>query len=325
MPASPPPPAANALGAIGNTPVVLLSQITPAEGHAKIYLKLESLNPTGSYKDRLASSLLASAEARGALRPGMTVLECTGGSTGSSLAYVCAATKAEKQYTFHAVSSDAFAAEKLKTMRAFGAHLEIMPSRDGAIDAVLWGAMQDRTRELARSPDVFFADQFNNPDCLAGYASLGLELLAQFPDGIDGFCAAVGGASMAMGVSKVLRTSPSSASKAVKVVVLEPASSPALTKGHGGTHGVEGIGSGARPPHLDDKLFDEAWAVEEAEARAMCRRLATEEGLLVGTSTGLNVVAAVKLAKELGEGKTVVTVACDTGLKYLNSELLAEA
>ncbi|XRM43898.1 hypothetical protein ABZX51_007051 [Aspergillus tubingensis] len=161
----------------------------------------------------------------------------------------------------------------------------------------------------------------NNGDALPGFETLREELAAQFPGGIDAFCGTVGGAGMVMGVSRVLKSKwPDT-----RGVVLEPATSPVTTEGRTGSHSVEGIGMGFVPPHLDSKLHDEARGISEAEGRAMCRRLAREKGLLVGTSTGLNVVADIALAKELGSGKTVVTVAVDTGLKYMNGNLLADA
>ncbi|KAL6236726.1 hypothetical protein BDW75DRAFT_205911 [Aspergillus navahoensis] len=315
----PPPPAASSLSTIGNTPVMRLRNIVPdKDTHAFVYLKLESVNPTGSYKDRMALSIIEEAEARGDLKPGMTVVEATGGSTGSSLAFICSM----KGYKFHVVSSDAFAAEKIKTMRAFGADVEIVHAPGGKITKELFPEMMRRAKERVETdPNAFYyANQFNNSDALPGYVSLGRELVAQFPGGIDAFCGAAGSGGMLMGVSKVLRTEW----PRTKVVVLEPASSPVISEGRVGVHGVEGVAPGFVPPHLDRGLYDETWGVDEAEARAMCRRLAREEGVLVGTSTGLNAVAAVRLAKELGPGKTVVTVACDSGLKYLNGDLLVD-
>ncbi|KAH7110746.1 tryptophan synthase beta subunit-like PLP-dependent enzyme [Dactylonectria macrodidyma] len=301
-----PPPVSNVLDTIGNTPCLQLRRVVP-EGHARVFIKLESLNPTGSYKDRMARSIIEEAERRGDLQPGMTVVEATGGSTGSSLAFVCAV----KGYAFRVVSSDAFAQEKIHTMSAFGSTVELIKSPTGKITSDLIPSMRERAREISEKPGCYLADQFNNNDVLVGYERLGCELIEQFPSGIDGFCGAIGGAGMVMGVSKVLK----STWPECLVAILEPASAPVITEGRTGTHGVEGIGIGFVPPLLDKQLYDEARAVPEDEARAMCRRLAKEEGILVGTSTGLNVVAAIALAKNLGPGKTVVTVACDTGLK----------
>lgn len=309
------PPTRDALGAIGNTPCIELRHIVP-DGCARVFVKLEGLNPTGSYKDRMARSVIEEAERRGDLKPGMTVVEATGGSTGSSLAFVCAI----KGYDFTVVSSDAFAEEKLKTMTAFGATLDIVHSPNGKITPELIPSMRIRAKELSQKGGCYYADQFNNTDVLIGYEGLARELLEQIPEGIDAFCGAVGGAGMVMGVARILKANQSDC----RVIVLEPASAPAITKGHGGLHSVEGIGIGFLPPLLDKQLFDEARAIEEAAGRAMCRRLAKEEGILAGTSTGLNVVAALELAKELGPGKIVATVACDTGLKYVRGNLYME-
>ncbi|WYZ35968.1 hypothetical protein EsH8_X_000615 [Colletotrichum jinshuiense] len=310
-----PPPVDSVLDAIGNTPCVRLRRVVP-EGSADVYVKLESLNPTGSYKDRLAKAIVEEAERRGDLRPGSTIIEATGGSTGSSLAFVCSL----KGYGFRAVCSDAFAKEKLRTMAAFGATVDIIHSPDGKITPELFGSIVKRAKTLAEeNKDYYPADQFNNRDCIVGYRTLGEELVSQFPKGIDAFCGAAGGAGMVMGTATVLKA----AALETRVVVLEPASAPFLTTGKGGTHGIEGIGPGFMPPLLDSSLYDEVRAYPEEEAREMCRRLAKEEGILAGTSTGLNVVAAVALAKELGPGKVVVTVACDTGLKYTGGNLYA--
>ncbi|KAJ4340930.1 hypothetical protein N0V95_007384 [Ascochyta clinopodiicola] len=302
----------NALDAIGNTPCVQLKRVVPP-GYARVFVKLESLNPTGSYKDRMAKSLIEEAESRGDLRPGMTVVEATGGSTGSSLAFVCAV----KGYKFHVVSSNAYAEDKLRTMATFGATVELVHSPSGAITADLVPAMIQRAKEISQGDAHYNTDQFVNADAFAGYEALGLELLDQIPHGIDGFCSAVGTGGMAMGVSKVLKER----SPETHVQILEPASAPFLTTGQGGSHRVEGVGIGYRPPLLNKDLYDEVRAISEEEGRAMCLRLAREEGILAGTSTGLNVIAAIALAKQLGPDKTVVTVACDSGLKYMHSNL----
>lgn len=308
---SPPRPCESALGAIGNTPVVKLRRVVP-DGCASVYVKLEYLNPTGSYKDRMAKSMIEAAEKRGVLRSGMTVVEASGGSTGSSLAFVCAI----KGYLFRVVSSDAFAREKLKTMGAFGAAVDLVHSPSGRIPANLIPSMIHRAQLLALDGNCYLTDQFNNRDALIGYEEIGIELVKQFPNGISAFCGAVGVAGMVMGVSRALKPA-----FRTRVVVLEPATSPFLSRGVAGEHHVEGIGIGFRPPLLDRGLYDEVRAISEKEARLMCRRLASEEGLLVGTSTGLNVTAAIQLAKELGQTATVVTVASDTGLKYMNGDL----
>lgn len=302
------------LAAIGNTPLVRLQKITQP-GSADILVKLEYYNPTGSYKDRMALSMVEGAEARGDLKPGMRVLEYTGGSTGSSLAFVCAV----KGYPIDIVTSDAFAQEKLQTMRALGASLTVVPSVNGQVTPDLIPRMVERAREMANQKGIYFTDQLNNPDVVKGYESLGSEMLEQAKSPIDGFCAGFGTAGMLMGVAHILRKS----GRLVKIVALEPAASPILSKGYTGPHEVEGIGIGLVPPHLDKAYYDEAWGIEEDEAREMTRRLAREEGIFAGTSTGLNVVGAQRLAQELGPGHTVVTVAVDSGLKYLNGDLFS--
>jgi len=310
----PPPPSESALGAIGNTPVVKLRRVVP-EGSASVYVKLEYFNPTGSYKDRMAKTMIEQAEARGTLKPGMTVVEASGGSTGSSLAFVCAV----KGYRFRIVSSNAFAQEKLKTMAAFGAEVELIHSPSGKISADLIPSMIQRSKAIADEGNCYLTDQFNNRDALIGYEQIGVELAKQFPNGISAFCGAVGVAGMVMGVSRALKA----AAQGTRIVVLEPATSPLISRGQAGEHHVEGIGIGFVPPLLDRELYDEVRAISEDEARRMCRRLASEEGLLAGTSTGLNVTAAIQLARELGPGATVVTVASDTGLKYMNGNLFS--
>jgi len=300
------------LAAIGDTPIVRLRRVVPGAA-ADVLVKLESVNPTGSYKDRMALAMIEGAEASGRLRPGMRVVEFTGGSTGSSLAMVCAA----KGYRFVVLSSDAFAREKLLTMEAFGAELRMVPSDGGKVTPALFERFQQEIAVLASEPNTFWTDQFNNTDALTGYMGIGRELLEQTGGKIDAFCGAVGTGGMLMGVARALREGGSSA----RIIALEPSASPALTEGRGGPHRVEGVGTGRIPPHLADRPYDEARAIDEADGRAMAKRLAREEGLLVGTSSGLNVAAAVQLARELGPGKTVATVAVDTGLKYLAGDL----
>jgi cysteine synthase A len=308
------PIAASVLQAIGRTPVVRLRAVVPP-GAADVLVKLEFYNPTGSYKDRMALAMIEGAEARGALRPGMRVVEFTGGSTGSSLAMVCAA----KGYRLVLLSSDAFAEEKLRTMRAFGAELKIVPSDGGQVTPALFERFRDEIAVLAAAPETFWTDQFHNTDAIDGYAGIGRELLEQAGGSLDAFCGAVGTGGMLAGVARALREGGSRA----RIIALEPASSPAMTQGRGGPHRVEGIATGRIPPHMADKPYDEARAIVEDDARAMALRLAREEGLLVGTSTALNIAAAVELARELGAGKVVATVAVDTGLKYLAGDLFA--
>ncbi len=304
--------ASSVLHAIGNTPLVRLARVVPPAS-ADVLVKLESINPTASYKDRMALAMVEGAEARGALRPGMRVIEFTGGSTGSSLGMVCAA----KGYRFVVLSSDAFAKEKLLTMKAFGAELRLVPSDGGKVSPALFERFRSEIAKLAAEPDTFWTDQFHNTDAVNGYAEIGRELLAQTGGRIDVFCGAVGTGGMLAGVARALREGGSTA----RIVALEPAESPAMTRGSGGAHRVEGIATGSIPPHIASRPYDEARAIDEPTAREMARRLAREEGLLVGTSSGLNIAAAVQLARELGPGRTVVTVAVDSGLKYLAGDL----
>ncbi len=303
------------LGAIGNTPVVRLRKIVPANS-ADVLIKLESANPTGSYKDRMALAMIEGAEARGALRAGMRVVEYTGGSTGSSLAMVCAA----KKYPFVVLSSDAFAREKLLTMEAFGAELRMVPSDGGKVTPALFDRFKKEIALLANEPNTYWTDQFHNEDAIQGYMGIGRELLQHTDGKIEAFCGAVGTGGMLKGVSRVFRE----AGHHARIVALEPASSPALTQGRGGAHHVEGIGTGSIVPHMAAHPYDEARSVDESVARAMAKRLAREEGLLVGTSSGLNIAAALQLAQELGPGKTVATVVVDTGLKYLAGDLFTK-
>jgi cysteine synthase A len=308
--------ASSVLRAIGNTPLVRLTRVVPAES-ADVLVKLESVNPTGSYKDRMALAMIEGAEARGALRPGMRVVEFTGGSTGSSLGMVCAA----KGYRFVALSSDAFAREKLLTMTAFGAELRLVPSDGGKVTPALFNRFRAEIATLAAEPDTFWTDQFHNTDALDGYADIGRELLAASGGRLDAFCGAVGTGGMLAGVARALREGGSTA----RIIALEPTESPAMTQGRGGPHRVEGIATGSIPPHVAAHQYDEARAIDEAAARDMARRLAREEGLLVGTSSGLNIAAAVQIARELGPGRVVATVAVDSGLKYLAGDLFDSA
>jgi cysteine synthase len=260
----------------------------------------------------MAIAMIEGGERSGRLRRGMRVVEYTGGSTGSSLALVCVL----KGYEFHPLSSDAFATEKLDTMRAFGADLEIVPSDGGKVTPSLFDRFKARIAELARDPNTFWTDQFNNRDALDGYANIGSELVEQVGR-VDAFVGGVGTGGMLMGVSRVLKGRDA----ATRIVALEPATSPFLTTGKGGAHRVEGIATGFWPPHLKKNAFDEARAIDEDESRAMARNAARDEGIFAGVSTGVNLVGALQVARELGPGKVVATVAVDTGLKYLAGDL----
>jgi cysteine synthase A len=299
------------LEAIGRTPLVRLQRLVGAES-ADVVVKLEYFNPTGSYKDRMALAMIEGGERSGRLRRGMRVVEYTGGSTGSSLAMVCAL----KGYPFHPLSSDAFAAEKLDTMRAFGAELELVTSDGGKVTPGLFDRFKARIAELVREPDTFWTDQFNNRDALDGYANIGHELVEQIGR-LDAFVGGVGTGGMLIGVARALKAREPT----TRIVALEPSTSPFLTTGKGGAHRVEGIATGFFPPHLADGSYDEVRAIDEEEGRNMARRAAREEGIFAGASSGLNLVGALQLARELGPGKVIATVAVDTGLKYLAGDL----
>ena len=285
------------LAAIGNTPVVRLARLAD-DGSAEIWVKMEAANPTGSYKDRMALAMIEAAEADGSLLPGQTVVEYTGGSTGSSLAFVCAV----KGYPLRIVSSDAFAAEKIATMRAFGAEVELVPSPEG-ITPDLIPAMMKRAAEIAAETGAFATDQFNNTDMVNGYRRLGEELLDQLPGPppISAFCSYVGTAGCFLGVSRAL-------SAGLHKVVVEPGESAVLSGGPPGTHHIEGGGTGRRPPLLQPTDYDEVIAVPQAQAFDMARKAARADGIFSGPSTGANLVAALTLARRLGPGRRVVTV-----------------
>ena len=301
------------LSAIGGTPVVRLAHLAD-DGCAEVWVKMEAANPTGSYKDRMALAMIEAAEADGRLRPGQLVVEYTGGSTGSSLAFVCAV----KGYPLRIVSSDAFADEKIRTMRAFGAEVELIPSPDG-ITPDLIPAMMRRAAEITAQTGAFATDQFTNTDMVEGYRRLGEELLEQLPGppAIGAFCSYVGTAGCFLGVSRAL----SAALPEMHRVVVEPAESAVLSGGPPGTHHIEGGGIGRRPPQLHPADYDEVVAIPEAEAFETARQAAGTEGIFSGPSTGANLAAAVGIARLLGPAHRVVTVQVDSGLKYLAGQL----
>jgi cysteine synthase A len=295
------------LGAIGSTPVVRLERLAGPE-RAEVWLKLESTNPTGSYKDRMALAMIEGAESSGKLRPGQTVVEYTGGSTGSSLAFVCAL----KGYPLRIVTSDAFAPEKLATIRAFGAEIEIIPSPEG-ITPDLIPRLIERTAEIVDEDGAFPTDQFRNTDMVDGYAEMGAELAEQLDGRLDAYCGYVGTAGCFLGVTRALRQVVPDLHR----TLIEPAESPAISAGRAGTHHIEGGGPGFWPPLLTDEDYDEVVAIPEADAFAMARRAASVEGLLCGPSAGANITVALELAQRLGPGARVATTNIDSGLKYL--------
>jgi cysteine synthase len=307
------PPRPAVLATIGSTPIVRLERLPDPDG-AEVWVKLEGANPTGSYKDRMALAMVEGAERSGRLSPGQTVVEYTGGSTGSSLAFVCAL----KGYPLRIVTSDAFAFEKLRTIQAFGAEVEIIPSPEG-ITPELIPRMMERAAEIVEETGAFPTDQFNNTDMFEGYRALGREILEQLQGPPDAFCAYVGTSGCFVGVGREL----CSTGKQVHRVAVEPGESPILSGGRKGTHRIEGGGVGFWPPLLEKDDLDEVIAVPTAEAFAMARRAAREDGVFSGPSTGANVQAALELSRRLGTGKRVVTLQVDSGLKYLAGELYA--
>jgi cysteine synthase len=301
------------LGAIGGTPIVRLERLVEP-GMAEVWVKLESPNPTGSYKDRMALAMIEGAERDGRLQPGQVVVEYTGGSTGSSLAYVCAL----KGYPLRIVSSDAYAHEKLRTIEAFGAELEVLPSPEG-VTPELVPRMMERAREIVEETGGFATDQFNNRDMLEGYGDLAHELLDQLDGRIDAYCGYIGTAGCFVGVTQTLRERLPELLR----VAIEPAESAVLSGGQPGTHRIEGGGSGFWPPLLAADDFDEVQPVSTADAFAMARRAASEEGLWSGPSTGANLTVALELARRLGPEARVVTPLVDSGMKYLAGDLYA--
>ena len=304
------------LGSIGNTPLVELVHVVP-DDCARVLVKLEYHNPTGSMKDRMARAVVAGAVSRGDLVPEGSVVEYTGGSTGTSLAFVCAALG----YHLTIVTSDAFSREKRDHMRALGAEVIELPSEGGRTTRELIQRMMARAGELSSSPDSFFADQFNNPDAASGYVSMAEETWYQSGQRVDAFVQSVGTAQSITGVAAALRER----NNRIHIAAVEPGESPVLSGGVPGPHKIEGIGPGFVPPIWTDKLTDEIIQVSTIEAKDMARRLAREEALFAGTSTGANVLAAIQVAARMGRGHTVATIACDSGLKYLSTDLYSFA
>jgi cysteine synthase A len=300
------------LHAIGNTSMVRLRKVVPPNC-ADVLVKLEWENPTGSVKDRMAQAVIARPERDGRLKPGDTVVEYTGGSTGASLALVCSA----KGYRLRIVTSDAFSREKLDQMAALGAELTLVPSEGGLTTKKLILDMIETARRLSREPRTYWTDQLNNHDSIAGYYPLGEEIWSQTEGAVDAFVHCVGTAASSRGVATVLKRHK----PGVRIAVVEPAESSVLLGGQPGPHKIEGVGIGYTPPLWEPSLVDEILPVRTDDAKAMARRLAREEGLFAGTSSGANVVAAIRLAERLGPKAKVVTLMADSGLKYLGTDV----
>jgi cysteine synthase len=306
------PVSANVLESIGGTPLVQLRKVVPS-GSARIVVKLEGTNPTGNMKDRMANAAIEAAEQDGRLQRGSTIVEYTGGSTGASLALVCAA----KGYHLKIVTSDAFSEEKTRTARAFGAEIVLVPSENGKINERLIERMIDAARQISSERGHWWFDQLNNKDAMLGYYPMGEEIWQQSDGKVDAFVQSVGSAHSLNGVTRILRTRKPD----LYVAAAEPAESAVLSGGSKGSHRIEGIGIGFAPPNWAPNVVDEIQSATTEEAVQMCRRMAREEGIFAGTSSGLNVIAALRVAERLGPDATVATIMVDSGLRYLTTEV----
>jgi len=307
--------APNVLDAIGNTPLVQLRRVVPP-GCARVVIKLEGANPTGNMKDRMARAAIEAAETDRRLQSGNTVVEYTGGSTGASLALVCAA----KGYHLKIVTSDAFSAEKTRTTQALGAQIISIPSDNGKITEELIRKMIDTAQRISREPQHWWFDQLNNRDAASGYHSMGEEIWDQTGGAVDAFVQSVGSAHSLNGATEVLRKH----NPQLYVAAVEPAESAVLSGRPKGPHRIEGIGIGFVPPHWQPDTVNAIESATAEEAIQMCRRLAREEGIFAGTSSGLNVIAALRVAERLGPDATVATVMIDSGLRYLSTDVYRE-
>lgn len=291
---------------IGETPIIRLTKVVPADA-AEVYVKLESFNVGGSVKDRIALNMIEVAEQEGKLKPGTTIIEPTSGNTGVGLAMIAAA----KGYKAIFVMPDTMSIERRKLLKAYGAELILTPGADGITGSI------NKAKELAESKGYFMPMQFENIANPAVHAATtGPEILEAF-GGVapDAFVSAVGTGGTLTGVGQVLKK----ADPAIKIYALEPTESPILSGGAKGTHKIQGIGTGFVPKVLDTVIYDEVLQVSSDEAFEMTRRLAAEEGLLVGISSGAAIKGAIDVAIKLGRGKKVITVAPDNGERYLST------
>jgi cysteine synthase len=297
------------LEAIGNTPLVRVRRCAPRNG-AELWLKLELRNPTGSMKDRMALAMIDGAERDGLISPGDTVVEYTGGSTGPALALVCRA----KGYRALIVIADCFTEERFQLMSALGAELEVIASVEGPPKVTPQDIqnMVARAAELAAKPGHYATDQFNNPYIIAHHRDhLGREIWEQTEGRVTAFCHGMGTASSVMGVSEALKP------HGVFIQAHEPASSAAISGGKPGPFLIQGW-TGTVMPHWDPAKVDHVEPIEDDAAIEMTRRLAQDDGIFAGISTGANVVGAHRLADRLGPDAVIVTLAVDTGFKYLS-------
>ena len=300
------------IASIGNTPIHVLRGFDPST-RARIVLKLELANPTGSMKDRMALAMVDAAEQSGRLKPGGEIVEFTGGSTGTSLAFIAAA----RRYPLTIITSDAFSLEKRRHMAAFGADVRIVPSDGGRITPDLFVRMKAEVDRVVAERGAFWTDQFNNHNQSDGYGSLAAEAWAQTNGEIDVFVQAVGTAGSLRGTATALRRRRES----IEVYAVEPSTSAVISGGAPGAHRMEGMGTGRIVPVWDPALVNGVEAVSTEDAEEMARQLAREEAVFAGTSTGANLIAALRIARRIGPGKTVLTIAVDDGLKYVTTPL----
>jgi cysteine synthase A len=300
---------------IGNTPLLELKRAVP-EHCARVLIKVESENPTGSMKDRMALAMIEAGERTGRLSPGQRVVEYTGGSTGVSLALICAA----RGYPLSIVTSDAFSVEKRLHMAALGAELTIVESHGGGMDAALTRNMVEAARKIAAATGAFWTDQLKNTDQLVAYHAMADEIWRQTEGHIDAFVQATGTAACVRGVAEGLRRHK----PGVHIVAVEPKESAVLSGGKTGSHKIEGVGAGFVVPLWQPTIADAITTVSTDDAMTMARHLARSEAVFAGTSTGANLVAAFALGQRLGPAATVVTVMCDSGVKYLSTALYGQ-
>ncbi len=294
------------LDLIGSTPVVKLTKI-PQKDDAEVWGKLESMNPGGSVKDRICLSMIETAERDGKLKPGGTIVEPTSGNTGIGLALVSAV----KGYRLILTMPDTMSEERRSLLTAYGAKLILTPDTKG-----MGGAIQKAEELVLEHPDYFMPQQFNNPaNPEVHRRTTAVELLKQFKR-IDAFVSAVGTGGTISGVGEVLKEKMAG----IKIYAVEPSASPVLSGGEPGYHHIQGIGAGFVPQVLNRRIYDEIIAVSDEDAARYARRLALEEGVFVGISSGAAVYAALQVAKKLGKGSVVVTIFCDTGERYLSTE-----
>jgi cysteine synthase A len=301
---------ADILQCIGGTSLVPLRKIVPENG-SRILVKLESENPTGSLKDRMALAMIEAAEADGRLPANGPVVEYTTGNTGTALSLVCAV----KGHPLYIVSSDAFTQEKLDHMQILGARLHVVPSDGGRQTEKLTRDMIETARLITEETGAFWTDQLNNEDQIAGYHKMGDEIWAQTGGRIDAFVQSVGSAGCIRGSADALRRH----NRRIRIVAVEPAESAVLSGGPSGAHKIDGMGAGFVVPLWKEGVADQIERASTEEAVAMGLRLAREEGLFAGTSTGANVIAALRVAQQLEPGATIVTLMCDTGMKHLKA------